>query len=78
MCFVAGQIGMVPANLALISGGIHSQARLSLLHVNSVLAAMSSGCSIDDITTCVCYVTHPDYISIAQEELARIAKVLTY
>ncbi|XP_060558180.1 uncharacterized protein LOC132718499 [Ruditapes philippinarum] len=69
VCYVAGQIGMVPANLALIDGGIHSQTRLSLQHVNSVLSAMCSSRSIYDIITCVCYVTHPDYIPIATQEL---------
>ena len=75
MCYVAGQIGMVPANLALVDGGIHSQARLSLQHVNSVLVAMYSGSSMEDITTCVCYVTHHDYIPIASQELDLVIKV---
>ncbi|XP_053376915.1 uncharacterized protein LOC128547770 isoform X2 [Mercenaria mercenaria] len=78
MCYVAGQIGMVPANLALVEGGIHAQARLSLQHVNSVLAAMCAGCSLDNVTTCICYVTHPDYIPIAEEELERIVNDHTF
>ncbi|KAL4237770.1 diphthine--ammonia ligase [Mactra antiquata] len=68
--FVAGQIGMVPANLSLIEGGIHTQARLSLQHVCSVLNVMCPG-HVHDITYLVCYITHSMYISMAEKELEK-------
>ena len=74
---MAGQIGMVPANLALIEGGVRAQARLSLRHVSRVLAAMATGCYYDNIVTCVCYVTHPDFIPVAKDELARTVSEVT-
>ncbi|KAH3859033.1 hypothetical protein DPMN_101679 [Dreissena polymorpha] len=69
---IAGQIGMVPANLSLIHGGIQSQARLSLRHVARVLKAMETSCCMDNIVSCVCYVTHEEYISVAKHELKRV------
>ena len=68
---MAGQIAMVPANLSIINGGIHPQCRLSLRHIDRVIQAISSACSMEDIITCVCYVIHPDFISTAREEWSR-------
>ncbi|XP_078314514.1 uncharacterized protein LOC111129115 isoform X2 [Crassostrea virginica] len=66
--YVAGQIAMCPANLAIISGGIIPQARLSLRHVRRILEAMH--CGIDRLTTVICYVTDHSYIQPAQKEYA--------
>ena len=59
---------MVPANLSVIEGGIHSQTRLALRHVSRVIEAIAPSCSVKDVCSCVCYITHPDYIPIAREE----------
>lgn len=69
--FVSGQIAMVPANLSIIQGGIQAEARLSLRHVERVLAAMSAGCTLSSIVSCVCYVTHLAFVAIAKEELVK-------
>ena len=68
---------MIPANLSMVDGGIHPQSRLSLQHVDRVLDAISSGCCVDDVRSCVCYVTHPDYLSIAKEEWNKACQVST-
>ncbi|WAR18279.1 DPH6-like protein [Mya arenaria] len=67
--YVAGQIGMVPTSLAMVEGGVRAQARLSLRHVARVLAAMVTNYRLDNLVTCVCYLTHSSYISVAKEEL---------
>ena len=66
--YVAGQIAMCPANLAIISGGIIPQARLSLRHVRRILEAMH--CGMDRLTTVICYVTDHSYIQPAHKEYA--------
>lgn len=75
---MAGQIAMVPANLSVISGGIHAQVQLSLRHVDRVLSAVSPGCSFHDIISCVCYVSHPSYITVAKQELARVTEKVRF
>jgi len=65
---VSGQIAMIPANLSIIEGGIHPEVCLSLQHVTRVLKAMSTDCSMANIVTCVCYVTHPQFVPVAKEE----------
>ncbi|XP_061174693.1 uncharacterized protein LOC133183801 isoform X2 [Saccostrea echinata] len=65
--YVAGQIAMCPANLAIISGGIVPQARLSLRHVQRILEAMH--CGMDKLNMVVCYVTDIGYVQSAQKEL---------
>ncbi|XP_048734768.2 uncharacterized protein LOC125650470 [Ostrea edulis] len=67
--YVAGQIAMCPANLAIIGRGIVSQARLSLHHVQRILEAMH--CGMDKLTMVVCYVTNIGYVQSAQKELER-------
>lgn len=57
---------MCPANLAIISGRIVPQARLSLRHVQRILEAMH--CGMDKIITVVCYVTNISYVQTAQRE----------
>lgn len=64
--YIAGQIAMCPANLAIISGRIVPQARLSLRHVQRILEAMH--CGMDKIITVVCYVTNISYVQTAQRE----------
>lgn len=64
--YVAGQIAMCPANLAIINGGIVPQARLSLRHVRRILEAMH--CGMDKLTTIICYVTNISYVQAAQRE----------
>ena len=66
---------MIPANLSLIGGGIHPQCRLSLQHVDRVLRAISSDCCTNHVVSCVCYVTHPEYIPVAKEVWSRACQV---
>jgi hypothetical protein len=71
--YVAGQIAMCPANLAIIEGGIVSQARLSLRHVQRILEAMH--CGMDKLTMIVCYITNISYVQSAQKELQKSTAV---
>ncbi|XP_077998051.1 uncharacterized protein LOC144451142 [Glandiceps talaboti] len=66
--FLAGQIGMCPANLELIEGGIHPQARLSVRSVGRVLEAMNPKLDISSAMQVVCYVTHQNFIPVAEKE----------
>lgn len=67
---MAGQIGLVPATMEIINGGIKAQSRLSLRHVERILKAINDKASLRNIIFCACYVTHPSYIPIVKEEWA--------
>ena len=71
LIYVAGQIGMCPADLSIISGGVGPQARLSLRHVERVLEAMHHGTGLHQLLLVVCYVTNKSYIKTAQQELTK-------
>ncbi len=49
--FLAGQIGLDPASMKLVSGAL-SQARLSLQHIHTVLKANKSSLAAGIIGTC--------------------------
>ncbi len=49
--FLAGQIGLDPASMKLVSGAL-SQARLSLQHIHTVLKASKSSLATGIIGTC--------------------------
>lgn len=68
---MAGQIGLCPATMKLIDHGFVAEARLSLRHVQRVLAAMNPAISLENVNLCVCYVTQTDFIEFAQEEWNR-------
>ncbi|XP_073495134.1 diphthine--ammonia ligase isoform X2 [Phyllobates terribilis] len=65
--FCAGQIALIPCTMQLIPGGIVAQSRLSLRHVDSVLAAISPGISTSHVLVAHCYVTQSSYIRCAKE-----------
>ena len=65
--YVAGQIGMAPACLDLVSG-LAAQCRLSLRHVTRVLAALSPASGLRQVVLGVCYVTRrPDAVIAAAQ-----------
>lgn len=61
--YLAGQIGMVPGNLELPQGGVKSQCKLSLRHVERLLNAINSNINLRDVVQGVCYITDLSYIS---------------
>ncbi len=71
LLYVAGQIAMCPADLSIIEGGVQPQCRLSLRHVQRILAAMHSGTGLKNVLLSICYVTKRMYIEMARKELAR-------
>ncbi|XP_072123093.1 diphthine--ammonia ligase isoform X2 [Mobula birostris] len=64
--FCAGQIGLVPCTMQLITGGIKAEAILSLSHVQKILEAMKSGTKLSNVLLANCYVTDKKYISVVQ------------
>lgn len=46
---LAGQIGLVPGSMELISGGIKPQCLLSLRHIGRLLKAMDPNLTIRDV-----------------------------
>ena len=66
--FVAGQIAMIPASLAIIPGGILGETRLSLRHVRRILEGMESGSALHDLILVICYVTNQEHIIVAATE----------
>lgn len=69
--YVAGQIGLVPGSMVLVSGGIKRQCRLALRHVGRLVKAMDKDTQLRDVVQGVCYVTHAAYISEARKEWER-------
>lgn len=60
---MAGQIALIPGSMQLLQHGARHQARLSLRHVSSVLAAMQTGdCPLHSICLLLCYVTRQQAI----------------
>ncbi len=71
--FLAGQIGLDPASMKLVSGAL-SQARLSLQHIHTVLKAnVFSGTGI--IGTC--YYTTEEGGQCARQALSSGVKIMT-
>ncbi|XP_074004998.1 diphthine--ammonia ligase isoform X2 [Numenius arquata] len=77
--YCAGQIALVPCTMQLVSGGIRTEAIVSLRHVERVLQAMSQKTALHHIITASCYVTDSKHVPIArsiwQKKLRECKKV---
>uniref|UniRef100_A0A663DR89 Diphthine--ammonia ligase n=1 Tax=Aquila chrysaetos chrysaetos TaxID=223781 RepID=A0A663DR89_AQUCH len=77
--YCAGQIALVPCTMQLVSGGICTEAIISLRHVERVLEAMSQKTALHHVITASCYVTDSKHIPIAhsiwQKKLRECKKV---
>ncbi|XP_042646988.1 diphthine--ammonia ligase isoform X2 [Tyto alba] len=77
--YCAGQIALVPCTMQLVSGGIWTEAIVSLRHVERVLQAMSQKTALHHVITASCYVTQSKHIPIArsiwQKKLRECKKV---
>ncbi|XP_052638467.1 diphthine--ammonia ligase isoform X3 [Harpia harpyja] len=77
--YCAGQIALVPCTMQLVSGGICTEAIVSLCHVERVLEAMSQKTALHHVITASCYVTDSKHIPIAhsiwQKKLRECKKV---
>ncbi|XP_014239939.1 diphthine--ammonia ligase [Cimex lectularius] len=69
--YVAGQIGLVPGTMTLVSGGIRRQCRLALRHVGRLVKAMDKDTQLRDVVQGICYVTNASYIAEARKEWER-------
>ncbi|XP_015720385.1 diphthine--ammonia ligase isoform X4 [Coturnix japonica] len=63
--YCAGQIGLVPCTMQLVSGGVWSEATVALSHVEKVLQAMSQKTMLCHVITAICYVTDSKHIPVA-------------
>ncbi|KAM6392409.1 diphthine--ammonia ligase [Pluvialis apricaria] len=77
--YCAGQIALVPCTMQLVSGGIWTEAIVSLRHVERVLQAMSQKTALHHVITACCYVTDTKHIPVAlsiwQKKLRECKKV---
>ncbi|XP_051477221.1 diphthine--ammonia ligase isoform X2 [Apus apus] len=77
--YCAGQIALVPCTMQLVSGGIQTEAIVSIRHVERVLQAMSQKTVLHHVITASCYVTDRKHIPIArsvwQKKLQECKKV---
>ncbi|XP_054054774.1 diphthine--ammonia ligase isoform X1 [Rissa tridactyla] len=77
--YCAGQIALVPCTMQLVSGGVRTEAVVSLRHVERVLQAMSQKAALHHVITASCYVTDSKHIPIArsiwQKKLRECKKV---
>lgn len=64
---LAGQIGLIPGNMQLVSGGIKAQCKLVVKHIDKVLTAVDSNVNLRDVVQGICYVTHSSYIEPARK-----------
>ncbi|KYO28747.1 ATP-binding domain-containing protein 4 [Alligator mississippiensis] len=64
--YCAGQIALVPCTMQLVSGGIQTEATVSLRHVEKVLKAMSHNTELQHVLMANCYVTDNKYIPVAR------------
>lgn len=76
--FLSGSIGLWPPTMAMISGGIKKEAPLSLRHVERVIAAVSPGESLQSVVHGFCFLTSPDYVSIAKNAWYQAATKKVY
>uniref|UniRef100_A0A8V0XRA4 Diphthine--ammonia ligase n=1 Tax=Gallus gallus TaxID=9031 RepID=A0A8V0XRA4_CHICK len=63
--YCAGQIGLVPCTMKLVSGGVWTEAAVALSHVEKVLQAMSQKTTLRHVITAICYVTDSKHIPVA-------------
>ncbi|KAM6275062.1 diphthine--ammonia ligase [Porphyrio hochstetteri] len=77
--YCAGQIALVPCTMQLVSGGVWTEATVSLRHVERILQAMSQKTALHHVIAASCYVTDSKYIPIAhsvwQKKLRECKKV---
>ncbi|XP_064624086.1 uncharacterized protein LOC135485670 isoform X2 [Lineus longissimus] len=66
--YVAGQIALCPATMKIIDGGIKAESRLSLRHVQRILAAKHPGLLLHGVTMGICYVTSSSSIPDVEAE----------
>ncbi|XP_064368484.1 diphthine--ammonia ligase isoform X5 [Dromaius novaehollandiae] len=63
--YCAGQIALVPCTMQLVSGGIWTEAVVSLRHVERVLQAMRQNTTLQHVLAASCYVSDSKYIPVA-------------
>jgi diphthine-ammonia ligase len=66
--YISGQIGLIPGNMKLISGGIRQECKLILRHINRIANAMNSYGQLRDVVQGICFLTHPNYITEARRQ----------
>ncbi|KAJ8919563.1 hypothetical protein NQ315_002185 [Exocentrus adspersus] len=59
---LAGQIGLVPGSMEMVTGGIKSQCQLALRHLKRLLSAVDSNFNLRDVVQGICYVTDVCYV----------------
>jgi diphthine-ammonia ligase len=47
--YISGQIGMIPGNMTIISGGIKQECKLTLRHIHRIARAMNSHGQLRDV-----------------------------
>lgn len=72
LLYIAGQIAMRPCDLSLVMGGVGGQARLSLRHITSILAALTGDSGLHQVALCVCYLNSPSHFHQAKDEWMQV------
>lgn len=58
LTLISGQIGLIPGNLNIISGGVENENRLALRHIDRVVKAVERD-SDSSVFHAVCYLVRP-------------------
>lgn len=66
--YISGQIALIPGSMKIIDGGIKSQCKLILRHINRISKAMHAQGQLRDVVQGICFVTHPNYITEARRQ----------
>lgn len=72
--YISGQIALVPGSMKIIDGGIKSQCKLILRHINRISKAINAQGQLRDVVQGICFVTHPNYISEARRQWEKCTK----
>ncbi|XP_048580154.1 diphthine--ammonia ligase isoform X2 [Nematostella vectensis] len=67
LMFVSGNIGLWPASMKLVDGGVSTQAALSLRHVDRIVSAFSAHGNLRNTLSGVCYLTCAQHIPVARK-----------
>lgn len=67
--FVAGQIPLDPGSMTILNSDVVDQSLLSLRHVERILQAKHTGCTLQNALSLVCYVTDVLHIPPARDTI---------
>jgi len=66
--YLAGQIGLVPGSMELISGDVEAECRLCLRSVRRIISAADPGSALSTVVQAICFVTEQSFVENCKRE----------